>query len=127
MTFLIGDAVPGVASWNFASALPADEIVLSGTEGRLVFSTFGQEPIRLQTREGEQSFDHPHPPHVQQPLIQSVVDALLGRGVCPSTGESARRTSAVMDTVLSDYYGGRADAFWTRPATWPGRRIVSSP
>jgi predicted dehydrogenase len=127
MTFLIGDGVPGVASWNFASALPADEITLSGTAGRLVFSTFGQEPVRLQTREGEQSFDHPHPPHVQQPLIQSMVDELLGRGSCPSTGASARRTSAVMDTVLGDYYGGRADAFWNRPATWPGRRVVSSP
>ena len=37
------------------------------------------------------------------------------------TGESARRTSVVMDRVLEDYYGGRTDAFWLRPATWPGR------
>jgi hypothetical protein len=57
---------------------------------------------------------------VQQPLIQTVVDDLLGRGTCPSTGESARRTSAVMDAVLDSYYGGRSDAFWQRPQTWPG-------
>jgi hypothetical protein len=68
--------------------------------------------------------DRPNPPHVQQPLIQTVVDDLLGRGTCPSTGESARRTSRVMDTVLSAYYGGRDDEFWRRPDTWPGRRLL---
>ena len=59
---------------------------------------------------------------IAQPLIQSVLEDLLGRGVCPSTGETARRTSQVMDTVLAGYYGGRQDAFWARPAKWPGRR-----
>ncbi len=39
-----------------------------------------------------------------------------------STGASARRTSAVIDRVLAAYYGGRDDAFWDRPATWPGRQ-----
>ena len=59
--------------------------------------------------------------NVAQPLIQTVVDDFLGQGTCPSTGESARRTSAVMDQVLADYYGGREDAFWQRPGSWPGR------
>ena len=67
------------------------------------------------------SFAIANPEHVAQPLIQLIVDDLLGRGTCPSTGESARRTSVVMDRVLEDYYGGRTDAFWLRPATWPGR------
>lgn len=122
MSFRTRDGTPGVGAWNFASALPADEITLSGTAGRLVFSTFGNEPIRLETRDGAQTFERPNPPHVQQPLIQTVVNALRGRGECPSTGESATRTSLVMDTVLDAYYGGRADAFWDRHATWPGRR-----
>lgn len=122
MSFATASGAPGVASWNFASAVPADEIVISGAEGRASFSVFGNEPVRLETRAGAKTFERPNPPHVQQPLIQTVVDALLGRGECPSTGESARRTSAVMDAVLNDYYGGRADAFWTRPETWPGRR-----
>jgi hypothetical protein len=47
-----------------------------------------------------------------------VVDDLLGHGDCPSTGESARRTSQVMDTVLAGFYGGRTDEFWRRPETW---------
>ena len=47
----------------------------------------------------------PHPPHVQQPLIQTVVDHLNGVGHCPSTGESAARTARVMDRILAPYYG----------------------
>lgn len=123
MTFATASGALGAATWNFASAVSTDEVVIEGTAGRLAFSVFGNEPLRLQTRDGLQTFDRPNPQHVQQPLIQTVVDALLGRGECPSTGESARRTSAVMDTVLNAYYGGRSDAFWTRPATWPGRRV----
>jgi hypothetical protein len=64
---------------------------------------------------GTQEIDVPYPRTVAQPFIQSIVDDLLGRGSCPSTGVSARRTSRVMDQVLERYYGGRGDAFWTRP------------
>jgi len=123
MMFSTAGGVPGSATWNFASALGSDEVVLSGTRGRLIFSVFGNEPIRLETRQGAQSFDRPNPPHVQQPLVQTIVDTLRGHGACPSTGESARRTSAVMDEVLNAYYGGRNDSFWLRPASWPGRRV----
>jgi len=62
--------------------------------------------------------DGHNPPHIQQPLIQTIVDDLLGRGSCPSTGETARRTSRVMDAALDSFYRGRGDAFWTRPETW---------
>jgi 1,5-anhydro-D-fructose reductase (1,5-anhydro-D-mannitol-forming) len=119
MTFNAG-GLPCVASWNFASAHHTDQVVIEGTAGRLRFSVFGNEPLVLENDSGEQAIARPNPAHVQQPLVQTVVDALLGRGSCPSTGESARRTSVVMDTVLDAYYGGRADAFWKRPATWPG-------
>jgi hypothetical protein len=44
---------------------------------------------------------------VQQPLIQTVVDELLGRGHCPSTGESALRTTRVIDQILAGSRGRR--------------------
>ncbi len=113
----------GTGSWNFAAAVSEDLIVITGTDGRLSLSTFGVEPVKLELRDGSaQEFDLPHPPHVQQPLIQSIVDELLGRGTCPSTGQSALRTAVVMDSALDSYYGGRADEFWNRPQSWPGRR-----
>lgn len=122
MTFLTSTGIPGTAAWNFASAIRDDTLIISGTAGQLTFSIFGNEPLRLETNDGVQSIDRPNPIHVQQPLIQSVVDDLLGRGSCPSTGETAQRTSRVMDDVLAAYYGGRDDAFWTRPQSWPGRK-----
>ena len=111
----------GAATWNFTSAARDDTLRLTGTAGEVSCAVLGNDPVRLETANGVDLFERPNPAHVAQPLIQSVVDDLLGRGTCPSTGESARRTSVVMDTVLADYYGGRGDAFWTRAETWPGR------
>jgi predicted dehydrogenase len=110
----------GVASWNFAGHTKEDMIEITGTEGRLRLSTFGDEPIEVISRGGTEALRRPNPLHVQLPLIQSIVDQLRGNGSCPSTGESAARTSRVMDAVLDAYYGGRADDFWSRPETWPG-------
>jgi predicted dehydrogenase len=108
----------GVASWNFASSIREDVLEITGTKARVNLSVFGNDPVRLQTADGEERFDLPNPPHVHQPLIQLIVDELLGKGKSPSTGESAIRTSAVMDAVLSEYYRGREDAFWEREKTW---------
>ena len=122
MSFQTERGIPGTGAWDFASAAHDDTLEIGGTDGHLSCSIFGNEPLRLETASGRQTIDRPNPPHVQQPLIQTVVNDLLGRGVCPSTGESARRTSRVMDRVLAAYYGGRDDAFWLRAETWPGRR-----
>lgn len=122
MHFRLESGGLGTASWNFASALPEDTIVFAGTEGRITLSTFGQEPVRLDAPGRSEQFDLPSPRHIQGPLIESIVNQLLGKGECPSTGETALRTTCVMDAVLEGYYGGRADAFWLRAATWPGRR-----
>ena len=120
MSFTAG-GVAGRGRWDFASDEAADLLTVTGTLGTLRFSVFGDEPLAWDRAGSSEPLVRPNPPHVQQPMIQSVVDDLLGRGTCPSTGESARRASAVMDTVLNGYYGGRGDEFWRRPGTWPGR------
>ena len=40
------------------------------------------------------------PEHIEQPLIQKVVDELRGVGSSPSTDESGARTARVMDWIL---------------------------
>lgn len=122
ITFRLESGGLGTASWNFASDQSEDVIVFSGTEGRITISTFGQEPVKVERGKETDLFDLPNPAHVQQPLIEAMVNQLLGRGICPSTGETALRTTRVMDAALDAYYGGRAEPFWERPESWPGRR-----
>lgn len=121
LTFSAG-GVPGVALWDFAASRDLDVFEISGTAGHISLSVFGNEPVRLVGPDGVTEFDLPKPKHVQQPLVQQVVDDLLGRGTCVSTGESGARASRVLDAALEGYYGGRNDAFWERPETWPGAR-----
>ena len=121
MTFRTARGVLGAASWNFSSHAKDDTLEFFGTKGRVSLVVFSDTPVRLETERGTEEFAIANPPHVAQPLIQLVVDELLGRGTCPSTAESARRTQLVMDRMLADYYGGREDEFWQRPSSWPGR------
>jgi predicted dehydrogenase len=123
LSFRTAEGAPGTAQWNFASAENADEIIIAGDRAELRLSTFGNEPLELRQGEaGIARFDRPNPPHIQQPMIQSIVDELGGRGRCASTGVSAARTSAIIDAVLESYSGTRADGFWRTPEAWPGRR-----
>jgi hypothetical protein len=93
--------VHATGTWCFSAYGSVDRNEIVGSKGKLTFSTFGHEPIVLETAKGVvETFSFVAPPHIQQPLIQSIVNELLGLGgCCPSTGESAARTSRVMDEM----------------------------
>lgn len=101
--FSFASGVQGVGVWNYDSSHTVDEIEVTGTAGRLTFSCFSEEPLRLVTGGGEERIAAPYPATVQLPLVQTVVDALTGHGTCPSTGDTALRTAQVIDTLLTDY------------------------
>ena len=65
-------------------------------------------PIRVYHGDTVREIAVADPPHVHQPLIQSIVDELNGRGRAPSTGESAARTAWVMDQILKEFRQGAA-------------------
>lgn len=121
LQFTAPGGIPGIASWNFAASTRTDEIVISGDEAELWTPTFEDLPIELRRSSGVERIELPYPPHLHQPLVQSLVAELEGRGRCESTGESAARTSRVMDEALRSYYGDRSGAFWEEPGRWPGR------
>lgn len=98
--FEFENGVQGVGTWCFSGHETVDRITFAGSDGKVTLSTFGTGPVLLETSTGSQSFDIPHPPHIQQPMIQQVVNHLLGKGICVSTGESALRTTWVMDQLL---------------------------
>jgi len=98
----------GTGIWNFNADHGEDGITLTGTEGTILLPVFADGAVILRRNGVEEVLPFKNPPHVHQPLIQSVVDELLGRGVCESTGASAARTSRVMDLCLQGYYGPAA-------------------
>lgn len=99
-TFRFKSGVHGAGSWCFTAADRCDVTKIVGSGGEISFSTFDANPILLTTAAGVSEFRLENPQHIEQPLIQTVVDELNDNGTCPSTGESAARTSWVMDQIL---------------------------
>ncbi len=111
----------GTGCWNFASQCHEDRILIHGTKGKLDMACFAHPRLTLSTHDSEDVMELTDPPHVHQPLIQSIVNELNGIDQCPSTVISAARTAKVMDLATEAYYGNRDGAFWESPQSWPGK------
>jgi predicted dehydrogenase len=102
-TFVFENGVLGTGSWCFttSSASEIDEIVIDGSKGQLRFATFGEGAFTLlRPNQNPLHFHLELPHHIQRPLIQSIVEELLGKGSCPSTGITAARTNWVMEELV---------------------------
>jgi len=103
-SFQFKSGLIGSGSWTFTSLYDQfkDEVLIMGTKGRITFGYFnGNIPIVVETDTGKQEFIIPYPAHVQQPLIQTIVDELRGIGTSPSTGKTGARANWVIDQVLN--------------------------
>jgi len=105
MAFRFDSGVLGTGLWNFAADRREDRVEIVGDRGRLVFATFGDGPIRVETDGRVDDIVVVNPEHIQQPLIASIVAELTGQGTCPSTARTGARTSWVMDQVLAKQPG----------------------
>jgi predicted dehydrogenase len=102
--FQIGDTVVGTGAWNFNAHMSADSIVFTGSAGEIATAVRADEDVVV-IRGGDRNlYRFRNPPHVHQPLIQTIVDELRGRGRCESTGESGARSAWVTDLCLDTYY-----------------------
>jgi predicted dehydrogenase len=97
--------VVGNGIWSFAAAAHSkeDTIEIIGEKGRIVFSCFGFTPSVLTVNGKTTLLDNPRPEHVQQPLIESIVQQLTGEGLCPSTGSSGARTNKILGKIAGEY------------------------
>jgi hypothetical protein len=98
--------VTGTGTWCFvvAKGCEEDSIEISGTKGKLSFSSFQHGDVKLTTPEGTLSFSFQNPENIQHNLIAQVVKTLRGESECISTGKSAARTSAVLEEMVKNYY-----------------------
>jgi 1,5-anhydro-D-fructose reductase (1,5-anhydro-D-mannitol-forming) len=98
--FGFSSGIVGTGTWNFNADRKVDELVLTGTRGEMSTAVFGDADVVVATGDGTRVHHPRNPPHVHQPLIQTIVHELHGRGACPSTGISGARASWAMDRCL---------------------------
>ena len=98
--FRFESGVQASGAWCYATDHDEEYNEIVGARGRIRFSTFTAKPIGLLRGDTLEERPVSDPPHVHQPLIQTIVDELNGEGRCPSTGESAARTARVLDAIL---------------------------
>jgi predicted dehydrogenase len=104
--FAFASGAVGTGVWNFHADRTEDQIILTGSEGELRTPVFTDGDVILRRAGVESCFPFQRPAHVHQPLLQTIVNQLLGQGNCESTGESGARTSWVMDHCLESYCQG---------------------
>jgi predicted dehydrogenase len=100
--FQFENGVAGVGSWCFTASEDSDTdlTTITGSSGEISYPSFGRSWVDLKTdRGGNDRFDFTMPKHIQQPLIESIVQDLLGTGTCPSTGVTGARTNLVLEKL----------------------------
>lgn len=101
-SYRFDDGVIGSGTWCFDSAADEDVTTIIGSAGIVSFSVSSHDAIHVVRGRQEREFWIEDPPHVHQPLIQTIVDEIAGRGTCPSTGRTALGTAEAIETILSD-------------------------
>jgi predicted dehydrogenase len=109
-SYIVESDVPGTGVWNFNADRSLDQLRFVGSEGLLVTPIFADTDVVI-TRDGTSEVHAVrNPAHVHQPLIQTIVDEIAGKGQCESTGVSGARTSWVMDRCVETYYANKGEA-----------------
>ncbi len=104
--FSFRNGVTGVGSWCFIvdKSTETDLIEITGDKGKLTLPCFQHGDLLLENQTGIHKFSFVNPGNIQRNLIQQVVNSLLGRSACISTGITAARTSWVMEEIVKGYY-----------------------
>ncbi|WP_375443542.1 Gfo/Idh/MocA family protein [uncultured Fibrella sp.] len=102
-TFAFESGVVGTGSWCFTvnKEQRIEQTQLIGSKGKITFSFFENFTITVDTAAGTETSTVPFPEHVQQPLIELIVNDLRGKSQSPSTGETGARTSRVLDWITT--------------------------
>lgn len=100
-SFLFENDIHGSGIWCFNSNIDFEQTEIIGSDGEIIYSNFMEAPVLLRKDGKEETFFIDHPEHIQQPLIQRVVDELLGKGISPSRGSTAAKTNRVIDQIFA--------------------------
>ena len=101
--FEFESGILGTGNWCYTvnKEQRIDKGQIIGSAGKIIFSFFESPVIQVETASGIEAYNVPYPPHVQQPLVEKIVQQLRGEGQCPSTGETAARANYIMDLLTA--------------------------
>ena len=102
-SWLHESGITGNGNWNFGSYKREDSVEISGSQGKINFSIFENEPIKLINEEGEVELFIEHPENVQLYHVERIREELLGNSIHPSSDFSAVQTSWIMDKILGKF------------------------
>ena len=87
--------------WCFTVADEAKEDIceIVGSKGRISFPVFGYE-VTIQTKEKHEVLSFTPPPHIQQPMIEKVVQYFSGTGPNPCSAKDAIESMKVMEQFV---------------------------
>jgi predicted dehydrogenase len=100
--FKSGVIFDGLWCFNVADDLEKDNCDIIGTEGKISFTFFEHKPIYLTHKGKTETLTFDPIPHVQQPMIEQVVNYFLGQAPNPCSGDDG-----VMVMKLIDKFTGR--------------------
>jgi predicted dehydrogenase len=83
-------------AWCFTVPEKRDVCEVVGTEGKLRFSIFDHQPLVLERQGKETRFEFDKLPHVQQPMIQKVVEYFLDQSSNPCSAEEGVEVMKMM-------------------------------
>ena len=96
--------VLGSGSWCFSTSKISeiDMTTIIGSKGQITYSTFSDSRVWVDSEIiGKKEYQFTMPKHIQQPLIELVVQDIMGTGRCPSTGNTGARTNWVMEQMAN--------------------------
>ncbi len=99
MLFKNGVAFSGAWCFNVAPGIERDCCEIVGAEGKISFSVFEIAPVMLIAKGKTESFSFDPLPHVQQPMIEKVVNYFLDKGPNPCSGADGAEVMRLMDQI----------------------------
>lgn len=95
------NAVRFTGNWNFNATEHKDHCEIIGSEGCIRFSFFSSTVVELLAQGRTALLPFEALPHVQQPMIQKVVQYFLGKETNPCSGEEGTEVMRWIDAMTS--------------------------
>ncbi|MFI3226362.1 MAG: Gfo/Idh/MocA family oxidoreductase [Clostridia bacterium] len=97
--FKFENGVYGTGNWCFEASDKKEQVDIVGNDGRIEFSVYSFNKLKV-IKNGEcKEIEIASPDFVQEPLIHNVISTLRGETTPLSTGETAVRTTRVIDAI----------------------------